>query len=249
MSNSIAPIIRELEKAYQGLLPLFSNFRYYDYDPQNGSQWKPIVMHRPVITIQSRGKRREWGWFKPATWQSSSTEALKILSGSGDMEAFNAEICIAAEGLYRPTREILATLLHQMVHYACYLLGQPHQVGSWHTNTFKDTAWQVGLLVEQDGSLGFSKEVGLLDKAKQAIAAIKIDESVFDLYRKEAQQQQQQKKRTMRKWSCGCTNIRAAVIVHATCSSCYSRFKYADKDRHEPAVKGWVESHGEEVID
>jgi len=58
----------------------------------------------------------------------------------------------------------------------------------------------------------------LLEKVKDA----HLDPEAFSLFRIGTQQKKQPGK--MKKWSCGCTNIRAATEVEAFCHRCGQPF-------------------------
>lgn len=228
MSNSLAPIIKELERAYRELTTLFT---VEVWDPSTMTyEPAPMLTEDPVITIQRRGKRRkEWGWYTPASWQSTSAAAFNVLSGKPSDKPVS-EITIAAEGLHRSTREILITLLHQMVHHANALRGIKDGKAGYHNAHFKHQASIIGLYVVEGETGGYSKEVGVSERIEKLFEKIALDESVFDLYRREEASTNVNPGSPLKKWSCACTNIRAATIVHAICQKCNQYFVYTDND-------------------
>jgi len=130
-SPSIQPAIRELERWYGDVLPIFVNVANF-------------TEQRPTIVVQSRGRRKQvLGWTAPKRWTCG--------------EATHNEITLCAETLNRGAEAAFGTLVHEMVHHVNHLRGisdcSPNQ---YHRRAFKDLAEQVGLVVTKDGWHGFS---------------------------------------------------------------------------------------------
>jgi hypothetical protein len=124
--RSIELAVRELERAFGGLAPLFGR-----------------VFPQPVIAIQSRGRRQALGWFCADKWQNVA---------DGDV----AEITITAEHLQRPVEEIGEVVVHEMCHYANALDGiKDCTVNQYHNKRFKARAESVGLIVTR-GPRGYA---------------------------------------------------------------------------------------------
>lgn len=68
------------------------------------------------------------------------------------------EINISAEHLDRPIENIIATLMHEMVHYYCQINGiaDTSQNGRYHNKNFKIEAEARGLLISQGKYIGWS---------------------------------------------------------------------------------------------
>lgn len=102
------------------------------------------TLSRPTITIQSTP--RAYGHFslRDDTW----------ISKRG---AFH-EINIGAGTLARPIEEVTATLLHEMVHYHCFVNGiQDCSRGRTYRNRrFRDSAEAHGLVVDQHKKYGWT---------------------------------------------------------------------------------------------
>jgi hypothetical protein len=118
--------------------------------------------------------------------------------------------------------EIAQVLVHEMAHYANFLDGigdcPPNQ---YHNRPFKSHAESVGLVVEKTSSRGWahiSLGPGLLARVQE----VNLDADAFSLFRKGAGRKKQPTK--MKKWRCGCTNIRAATEVDACCNACGEAF-------------------------
>lgn len=68
------------------------------------------------------------------------------------------EINISAEHLDRPIENIMATLMHEMVHYYCQLnnISDVSQNGRYHNKRFKAEAEKRGLIITQGQYIGWS---------------------------------------------------------------------------------------------
>ncbi len=79
----------------------------------------------------------------------------KVWRNSGDRLH---EINISAEHLNRPIENILASLVHEMVHYYCYLndISDTSQNGRYHNKEFKREAEKRGLTISYVRYIGYS---------------------------------------------------------------------------------------------
>lgn len=102
----------------------------------------------PILTIQSTP--RSYGHFTP--W-----EAYRIKDSNGGNTGA-VEINIGAGTLDRPIEEVTATLLHEMVHYYCYLnhIKDTSRGGAYHNKRFRDESEKRGLHIDYDGRIGWS---------------------------------------------------------------------------------------------
>jgi hypothetical protein len=166
-------------------------------------------MPLPVITIQTRGRRAVVGWYAHQRWQNGKPEGI-------------SEINLCAEHLARTPLDIAEVLLHEMCHYANALEGiDDCAINQYHRKSFKRRCDAIGLRCEKDGSHGWAR-TSLTPELAQRVAAIGIDTAAFSLFRKARQQAKVGSR--MKKWRCGCTTIRAAVEVNATCRKCGQTF-------------------------
>ena len=101
----------------------------------------------PTITIQSTP--RCYGHFTP--WKSWTT------SKDGE-QIGQVEINLGAETLNRPIENTVATMIHECVHYYCYLhnIKDTSRNGSYHNKRFKAEAEKRGLTISYDGRIGWS---------------------------------------------------------------------------------------------
>ena len=161
----------------------------------------------PVIVIQTKGRRRVSGWFCGGKWKQDET----ILS----------EITLAAEDLAAPVEDIAMILLHEMVHFANHVRGiNDCSRAQYHNRHFKRQAEAVGLIVKA-GSRGFAYTT-LGQDLRHKVLRADLRQDAFTLFRQPSEQAKQPTK--MLKWSCACTNIRAATEVNALCQACGKTF-------------------------
>lgn len=196
-TDSIAPAIRELER-------FFSVFNRKLYDGK---------LPKPVITIQTTGRRRALGWFCANIWRAKEGEV--------------PEINITAEELGRDVEDILETLLHEMVHLDNWTQGiSDCSVQQYHNKRFKVACDKIGLNCERTKH-GWSL-TSLTPALKALIRAAKPQSAAFKMFRlsflpgaKAASQGTR-----LKKWSCGCTNVRVAVAdFDAVCNNCGGHFE------------------------
>ncbi len=78
-------------------------------------------------------------WYSTCTW--------------GPRGSYTApEITICAETLYRPTAEIITSLVHEMVHHSCAVGGvRDTTTKGYHNQHFRDAAEAAGPVVEREG--------------------------------------------------------------------------------------------------
>lgn len=261
MSNNLAPVIEELRRAFTELKPTFDEVFGDRYVLDNEKGWitvdKPTVhMPMPVITVQARGRKKVDGWYKPAIWQDPAADAVNALvkmGGNTKQAASTDEICIAAEALDKPAEEILLTLTGQMIHhYARHNdKGVLQNENGYHSKRFQHMASMLGIKAEQDGSRGYAKlelyTNTVSNQLTETFKKIALDQDIFDMHRKGLKPEDVFKGSKIKKWTCGCTNIRAAVFVEATCKICGNDFVYADKDKDDDYIKTWLQSEADQL--
>lgn len=102
------------------------------------------TLSRPTITIQSTPKAYGHFSLREDTWVSK-------LGGTH-------EINIGAGTLARPIEEVVATLLHEMVHYYNFIssVKDCSRGGTYHNRRFKEAAESRGLCVVHSDKYGWS---------------------------------------------------------------------------------------------
>lgn len=199
--TSILPAIKELERF----------FKYFNKKLYRGSL--PV----PIITIQSAGRRRYLGWFCADIWRHRKNEV--------------PEINITAEELNRKPEEILETLLHEMVH----LDNWKHDIvdcstNQYHNKNFKRGCEEIKLVCEKHSNPGIGWGYTYLSpELKKLIRLGKPDKEAFKMFRLDQSINKKGPGSRLRKYTCGCTNIRVAVSeFDATCNLCGCDFQEAE---------------------
>lgn len=178
-------------------------------------------LSRPTITIQSTP--RAYGHFttRSDTWISASGESHEINIGAGTLS--------------RPIEDVVATLLHEMVHYYNHVNGVQDcsRGGTYHNKRFRDAATVRGLKVEHDAKYGWtltSPGEDLLDfVVENDLTDILITRN--DLHYPATtttgghiggNMKAPPKKSSSRKYVCPCCGIsvRATKIVQIACLNC-----------------------------
>ncbi len=180
------------------------------------------ALSRPTITIQSTP--RAFGHFslREDTWISK-------LGGTH-------EINIGAGTLARPIEEVVATLLHEMVHYFNYTNGTQDcsRGGTYHNRKFKEAAEAHGLTVEHTDRYGWSRTA-----PSDELLEFVLDHDLTDILINRNEYSSFQitgtgthsgnplgtvtpKKSSSRKYICPCcgTSIRATKEVNIGCLDC-----------------------------
>ena len=101
-------------------------------------------LSRPTITIQSTPKAYGHFSLNSDTWISK-------LGGTH-------EINIGAGTLARPIEEVVATLLHEMIHYFNFIMGiqDCSRGNTYHNRRFKDAAEARGLIITHSEKYGYA---------------------------------------------------------------------------------------------
>ena len=168
-----------------------------------------------VPVIQTQGSRQTYGHFSANRW----------LEGELKMH----EISISAEWLARPRMEIFGTVLHELIHTKNHSLGivDCRNHGVYHLKAFDTTGSQYGSeCIGRTKGNGFGLTRLTAAKEAQILAEFKPDDSAFSLVRiAVAKAKRVKQPTTMAKWSCECSNIRAATEINATCNNCGEDFQ------------------------
>lgn len=128
-----------MQRSIQYLTKVFKllNEHYFDNE-----------LDQPIITVQSTPKAH--GHFTP--W-----EAWNIQESNGETKK-TVEINIGAGTLDRPIENVVATMLHEMVHFYCYTKGikDTSRGNQYHNKRFKAEAEKRDLQIEYDSRIGWS---------------------------------------------------------------------------------------------
>lgn len=184
----------------------------------------------PEITIQSAGRLAAYGW----------CTVYKVWEGKN---GGNWEINISAEYLARPTCEIICTLIHEMVHLYNLQNGvKDCSSNQYHNKHFKKMAERACLIVSRIDPFGWASTT-MHPEAKKWLTGLFVNDEAFSVYRRGSRSSPGDNKAAggdnngvkptkpkgpgskMKKWSCGCTNVRCAIELEATCIKCGNGFK------------------------
>ena len=168
-----------------------------------------------LITLQTKGRKNAAGWHWAGKWAGS--------------ENSHTEINISAEYLTAGYESIMEVLIHEMVHAKNKQDEKPDcSKTQYHNKVFKNTAESVGLHVEKYKNRGWARtSIEKGGVAEKALEAIDINRDVF-IYQRKEQGSKIKAPTKMKKWSCGCTNVRCAVELLAECQDCGNEFKLQD---------------------
>jgi hypothetical protein len=128
--------------------------------------------------------------------------------------ALRDEITINARHVNRPLSRLLATLLHELLHQWQEVHGRPSK-RNHHNNEFRKKARSLGLVVNSRGETHitpgpFTDLLKRYDLDVVASEATRVNPSPIALAPGSK----------LKKWSCGCTNVRCAVELAAVCAHC-----------------------------
>ena len=164
-----------------------------------------------LITLQTKGRKNAAGWHWAGKWAGS--------------ENSHTEINISAEYLTAGYEPLMEVLIHEMAHAINNQNGiKDCSKAQYHNKNFKKAAELAGLHVEQSkrGWAYTSIEKGGI--AEKALNEIDINRDVF-IYQRKEQGSKVKAPTKMKKWSCGCTNVRCAVELDAYCKKCVNYFE------------------------
>lgn len=176
------------------------------------------VLSKCAITIQSTPIAH--GHFTP--WEAWS-----------DSENDYNEINLGAESLKRPVAEIIATLVHEMVHYYCHANGikDTSRGGTYHNKRFKEEAEKRGLIIGYSSRIGHS-ETTPSEELKSFVHEMQWEEKI-KLYRHFggiSAEVPAKSKSSTRKYKCPCCgmSVRATKEVRVLCMDCNEQMELAE---------------------
>ena len=138
------------------------------------------------------------------------------------------EVVISSRHLRRTPAEILRTLLHEMVHQWQHRHGRPGKTrGSHHNLEFRAKCAELGIPCDARGcSVGVvaGSPFDVLLRAHGAAA----QDSLLAAAAAGVAGAGSAPGSKLKKWRCGCTNVRCAVGLDARCLRCGERFECAE---------------------
>ena len=191
---TISAAVAFLEKAFDVL-----NKEYFE-----------SALSKPLITIQSTpGTYGHYTCYD--AWKSSKTA-----------KGYR-EINLGAETLDRPTANVIATLVHEMVHMYCDMNGikDTSRGGTYHNSRFKEEAEKRGLSIEYDKKIGWS--ITQPTKALRSLCAREHWNGKLTVHRAwTPKDPKEPKTSSTRKYTCPCcgNSVRATKAVNIICADC-----------------------------
>jgi len=164
----------------------------------------------------------------------------------------SGRVTLNARYINRPFCFVLITLAHECCHYAEELLGKQSKSknSSYHAKWFRSLVADLGFPCDQKGRLTITQidpdsPFGkLLTKHNIPLVGLHEGNEGDDDADgnggngKDGGGDREKGKSTLKKWSCGCTNIRAAVQIKALCLLCRNKFERNDPFAPSPAATG-----------
>lgn len=127
------------------------------------------------------------------------------------------EVVINVRWLHRSAADVMRTLLHEMLHQWQHHYGQP-STGAYHNDEFQAKARELGIPCNAKGH-NLGTVAGSPLHRLLGAHGIQADTCI-----KEAGGALAGPGSKLKKWSCGCTNVRCAVELQALCERCGKRF-------------------------
>jgi hypothetical protein len=115
--------------------------------------------------------------------------------------------------------EVLGTLVHEQLHAWQRAHGKPGK-GNYHNQAFRTKAESLGLIVDQHGYTQYRRPSPFTELLERC--GIKVP----DLPTPTLTPRRARHSSNLKKWSCGCTNVRVAIPdFRALCLKCGSQFE------------------------
>ena len=173
---------------------------------------------QPIILIQGKFKKHTMGTCSSnPIWQKRESEENK-----------KYEITLSGKYLNRPLEEIIATLLHEMVHLYCSLndIKDTSNNCVYHNKKFKNEAEQRGLNIAKDKTIGWSI-TSLTESTKQYVASLKINQEAFNYWRNAIELGPVKPKVIMNKYKCPECGIKVVSRkpINIICGDCEKKFE------------------------
>ena len=172
----------------------------------------------PIILIQTKSKKHTLGTCSTnPIWQKKDEEKDK-----------KYEITLSGAYLNRTLEEIVATLLHEMIHLYCSLnkIKDTSNNCVYHNKKFKEEAEKRGLIIEKDKTIGWSL-TKLTEDTIKLIPSLKIDNTAFDYWRNALEFKVEKPKVTLNKYKCPeCeTKVTSSKTLNIICGDCNKKFE------------------------
>jgi hypothetical protein len=184
--------------------------------------WAAIRSRHPevpeAIVVVAAGQRLRWGHFAAGRWQLPAGRRPEVLVGG--------------EGLRRPAREVLGTLLHEAAHGLADRRGiqDTSRGGRYHNRRYRQLAEEVGLQVACVDPIGWSATTVPEQTAHSYAELLAELEARLTLWRRQEHPGAAGTSRNLLACACGCprrirvapATLQAAPIVCVACELPFS---------------------------
>ena len=183
--------------------------KLYDYCNDNLFKGE---LRKPVITVQ-RDERNK----------TNGGVSLQKVWKENDKDDGDYELNMTAQQLNRPINEIVATMIHEMVHHYAKVnnMQDCSRSGTYHNKLFKRLAEMHGLNVECMPTIGWSHTTLTKDTAKLIETFVKDNPETL-IYCSPVFKGQTVKTTSTRKYECPCchNSVRATKQLNIVCGDC-----------------------------
>lgn len=244
----LTPAEDELRKAYMTLLIEVQRLGTDGFTRMRGapSLYNPNpfadLPKTPVIHIQAKGRRVEYGWYRADRWETKSSKIATAM-GAQNVQQSHDEVFIAGEALDWNPEKLVELLIHQIVHQ----FAKESSDSTHHSAGLGRLARFVGYqTIERHPTQGhviWRDARGDLATVIMNVAQ-SIDPAAFNIVRKDESVGVGTGR--MKQWTCGCKRpkVYTGGVIHATCDKCYQPFRYSHKDRNSNDIYTYLHRKG-----
>lgn len=234
------PAETEIRKAYTTLLTEVQRLGNDNWTRLSGASSLynrspfSVMPTMPVLHIQAKGRRVEYGWYRAGTWQTTGSQIATALGATGVQQTHD-EVFIAGEALSWHPEKLVELLIHQIIHQ----FAQETSDSTHHSHNIGRLARLVGYKrVDKHATRGFT-EWGHADGPLSTVimnVAKSISPAAFGIYRKDEGENIGSGR--MKQWQCACgkPKVYTGGVLMMTCDRCGDSLKYSHKDRMLIAV-------------
>lgn len=196
----------------------------------------------PVLHIQAKGRRVEYGWYRTGTWQTTGSKIATALGAKGVRQSHD-EVFVAGEALSWHPEKLVELLIHQIIHQ----FAQETSDSTHHSHNIGRLARLIGYQqVDKHATRGFTE--WRLPNGPLATVIMNVAKSIspaaFGIYRKDEGENQGSGR--MKQWTCKCRKpkVYTGGVLLMTCDRCQQPLKYSHKDRMLFGVFSHLHSKG-----
>lgn len=184
----------------------------------------------PVLHIQAKGRRVEYGWYRADKWETKSSKIATAL-GAQNIQQNHDEVFIAGEALDWNPEKLVELLIHQIIHQ----FAKESSETTHHSASLGKLARYVGYqTVERHPTQGHVIWKDARGDLATVImnAAQSLDQTAFNVVRKDEGIGFGTGR--MKQWSCECRKpkVYTGGVIRAICEICKAPFRYSHKDRN-----------------